>query len=135
MKKLLNRFTWASRVMLIIYVAAVLVLCLVNIPTVEELPKTIFGIPLDKVLHFCMFLPYPILIYGSFHNMTSRPYGHMLMLMTIILSGLGFAFGIEFLQGLTESRSAEFLDFIADALGLFTSSFIILCASAIYHKW
>lgn len=135
MKKLLNRLTLASRILLFIYVAAVLVLCLVNVPSVEELPKMILGIPIDKILHFCMFVPYPILIYGSFHNMTTRPYGHMLMLMTIITSGLAFAIGIEYLQSLTDSRSAEFLDFVADALGLFSSSFIILCASAIYHKW
>jgi VanZ family protein len=57
------------------------------------------------------------------------------MLGIIIFSGILLACGIEILQGMTEYRSMEIFDLAADLLGLFASSFLILCASAIYNKW
>ena len=133
--KLLEQFKLISRIGLLIYLGAVFTLCLINMESVAELPKDFLGIPLDKWAHFIMFLPYPILIYGSFHGITSRPYGHITMLGIIIFSGILLAGGIEILQGMTEYRSMEIFDLAADLLGLFASSFLILCASAIYNKW
>jgi hypothetical protein len=44
------------------YLAAVGLLCFIRPSSLPEMEvKTFLGIPIDKILHFIMFLPYPIL--------------------------------------------------------------------------
>ena len=45
----------------IIYLIAVFVLCFIKGENLPEVERSIFGLPMDKVAHFIMFLPFPIL--------------------------------------------------------------------------
>ena len=103
----------------------VLIGCLANFSSGPQLPSKIIGIQADKVIHFLIFLPYPVLVYGALHNLTEKPYGHMIIFATTLLTGCMFAGMIEFFQGLTDYRSAELMDFVADNLGVLTSLILI----------
>ena len=109
-----------------IYIIAVVLLCVIHTSSIPELPKSIFGIPFDKIAHFIMFLPFVILSYASF--MPERPglARKLAVLAIFLLLGCIFAFSTEKLQAMTAYRSYEVLDLMADATGLACGSLITL---------
>ena len=50
-----------AKIVMLLYVVAVAYLCFANFHKLPEVPKTFLGIPMDKIVHFCMFFPFPIL--------------------------------------------------------------------------
>ena len=113
------------RILLVIYLAAVAYICFASqggLPTFENWP---FKIPADKVVHFVMFLPWPILACLSvlpFGAGRTRKAVIVMMLMT--LTGLALAGTTEWIQGLLPYRSRDIMDFIADSLGLMTGALL-----------
>lgn len=83
-----------------------------------EVQFTLFGIPTDKLAHFCMFAPYPVLAFLTFRPEIMSKGRCVLLLLVLAVSGAGLAYGTEQLQGLTDYRSYEIADFYADLTGL-----------------
>lgn len=109
-----------------IYIAAILFLCLMK---PDDLPQTellIFGIPADKIAHFTMFLPFPVLIHLMFLDSSRSRWLDLLILAAAIALGIGAAFGTEYLQALTQYRSSDINDAYADMRGLATGAFMTL---------
>lgn len=109
-----------------IYIAAILTLCLMK---PDDLPQTemfIFGIPADKVAHFTMFLPFPILIHLMFLDKGRSRWHDLLILVAAISLGIGAALGTEHLQSLTQYRSSDINDVYADMRGLGIGCLIVL---------
>lgn len=120
-----RRYIWTA--VLCCYFAAVLVLCLVRPQQIPALSKVIWGIEADKIVHFLMFLPYPLISYIAFRPSGQRKWSHILVVLVLLALGTGLAMGTEQLQGLSEYRSYELKDFYADTAGMgFTSLIIIL---------
>lgn len=114
-----------SRILMILYILAVGFLCFNNFKDVPDVPKTLFGIPMDKVVHFCMFFPFPLLGFFSFdHNRWSKleTFGHMLSLFAW---GCIFAGITEMVQGMLPYRTEDILDFRADVLAIAISSLLV----------
>ena len=108
-----------------IYLIAVAVLCFIrpsNLPEVDI--KTIFGIPIDKLLHFLMFLPYPFLSGMSFMSRKRSIFVNILILAILVVTGVGIAYGTELIQAQTGYRSYEIADFHADMTGIATGIII-----------
>lgn len=133
--KLTKKFKLASRLFLFLYIVLVAFLVLFDFSNGPQVPTVLWGIPTDKIVHFLMFTPYPILLYGSLHDITDKPYGHLALLLIIMVTGCILAFLTEYAQSFTDYRSPDPLDFLADVTGMFASAFLILLSSAIYHKW
>lgn len=112
----MNRLTKLSIAVTIIYVAAVLFLCLYDFSdTGIKLPSHFMGIGVDKYIHFAMFLPFPFLMTGCTGNIKNKN----LRSLIIFTAGLSFAAITEAGQYLfTELRSCDVLDFVADALAI-----------------
>lgn len=100
------------------YLAALFILCFMKTDSVPDVQFTIFGLPADKIVHFCMFAPYTILAFQAFHQEGSSIWREMMLLGIILVFGAGLAYGTEHIQGLTDYRSYEMADFYADAVGL-----------------
>lgn len=117
-----------ARILLIIYIIAVFVLCFANFSDTNglEFPKYIFGIPMDKAVHFTMFLPYPLLMYYSFRRHDEKRLPFILFMIATFASGLAISGGTEIVQGLLGYRSEDPIDFLADCLGLLTGSFLTI---------
>ena len=113
------------RILLVIYLAAVAYICFASqgdLPSFDEWP---FKIPADKVVHFLMFLPWPILACLSvlpFDAGRTRKAVIVMMLMT--LAGCAIAGVTEWIQGLLPYRSKDIFDCIADCLGLLTGALL-----------
>ena len=50
-----------ARIAFAAYIVAVLVLCFAKFPSTDDVPTELWGIPMDKIVHFLMFFPLPLL--------------------------------------------------------------------------
>lgn len=123
------------RILLVLYFISVGILCFCKFDGGMDLPASFFGIPQDKVLHFIMFLPYPILSAFALHSSTGRPASLIIFLLWIVIAGAVIAGATEIFQGMTGYRNADITDFRADCLGIFTGAVFTLVYGAVSKKW
>ncbi len=119
----INRYTWA--VLLCLYIAAVAYLCFAKPDDLPQVSPDFFGIPIDKIAHFLMFLPYPIIAYGTFRPKTDRKAAHLAVLTILYFAGIGLAIGTEHIQGRLEYRSNDIHDFYTDFAGMTLAAVIM----------
>lgn len=108
------------RILLLLYGAAVVFLCFAHFDPYQNVPNLILGIPIDKIVHFCMFLPSVPIVYFSLPSKWKTG-GRWIRLPMVLLSALFCACAagvVELLQGLTPYRSCELYDFVADSVGI-----------------
>lgn len=110
-----------------IYLASVLFLCFGRFQGNDDIPKLILGIPTDKIVHFLLFLPFPVLMTAAFTG--SKPWK---TLCFAIMAAIASALAIELLQGIvTDYRSTEILDLAANLCGIIAGS--LISSSIIKH--
>lgn len=103
----------------VIYMATVAVLCFLRPESLPEVDKdTFLGIPIDKILHFLMFVPFPVLAGMVFIKRDGRTAANIATMLILAVAGAGIAYGTEVLQSHTEYRSYEIADFYADLVGI-----------------
>ena len=115
-----------ARIVFLLYLAALLYLCFGKFSGLSSVPRSFLGIESDKILHFLMFLPFPILFYMAFGWRTSRPWHSILRALGILGLGTLIAAGTECIQGLIPYRASDSSDFLADLIALCISSVITL---------
>ena len=123
-----------SSVLFCIYIIAVITLCLIHTDSMPELPKSLFGIPIDKIVHFIMFLPFMILGYSTFNPVDKSIYRKFAVLMILSILGCAFALATERLQGMTSYRSYELMDIATDCSAIAAGTLIILTYIVKPHK-
>jgi len=115
------------RVLFYLYLAAVLFLCFGKFESTPDVPGTFLGIPTDKLVHFCMFFPFPILAFLAFDKFTETPQSTFLFSGITWVLGLLLAFGTEWGQAhLTDYRSGDPWDLVADALSITLSTVLVI---------
>ena len=102
----------------VLYIAAVGYLCFANFNKLPEMPRTLFGIPMDKVVHFCMFFPFPILAYLAYDKLTDTPLKAFGALISICAIGAIFAGLTEIVHGMLPYRAQDIHDYAADCLAI-----------------
>ncbi|MBR4756841.1 MAG: VanZ family protein [Bacteroidales bacterium] len=112
----------ASLVLFVIYLAVLIWCCFGHFDDLPSVDTTLFGIPTDKIVHFIMFLPFPVLCFKSFSFLTPRPRQALLALAVIFIIGCLLAAGTEIGQSFTKYRSGDPFDFTADVVALAISS-------------
>lgn len=114
------------KVLFFLYLAAVLVLCFGHFDNTPSVPFTILGIPTDKVVHFCMFFPFPILAFLAFDRFTSTVPASLAFGACTLVVGILLAMGTEWGQAtLTNYRSGDRMDLLADSIALFLSTVLV----------
>lgn len=109
-----------------LYIAAVAYLCFARPDDMPQLPQLWLGLPADKVGHFLMFMPFPLLGYLTF-EVNEMSVGRKLFLIAILIAfGAGLALGTEYIQARLEYRSSESSDLLADGIGLITGGIFTL---------
>lgn len=121
-----RQLIWA-RILFVVYLVAVAVLCFGKFDSSNDLPKELWGIPADKIVHFLMFFPFPILAFLAFDGYSAKPWLSVLGTVATFAAGILLAVGTEVGQArLTTYRSGDVNDFKADLLALGISSLIVL---------
>jgi len=116
------------RILMLLYIFAVAFLCFKNFKKLPDVPRMLFGIPIDKVVHFCMFVPFPVLGYYSFDHerwSVGKTFGKIIEVFSY---GVIFAGVTELVQSMLPYRTQDIKDFKADviAVGLATIFVFIL---------
>ena len=123
-----------SRIFFVLYLAAVGVLCLGNFGSVGLPSGTLFGIPADKIVHFLMFMPFPVLLYYSCGSRSTGFFQSVGLALGLFVLGVVLGGLMELLQGLTNYRTADLADLKADALGLIPGALYVLVADTVKRK-
>lgn len=116
--------TTIFKILTLLYIIAVAVLCFSRFSSLPTVPGKFLGLDADKVVHFLMFVPFPLLAYLSF------PFDRKGLPATIGIIVLIFAVGCilagctEYIQGQLPYRTMDINDFKADTLGLLFSSLV-----------
>ena len=90
-----------------------------------DMQKTFLGIPADKVAHFLMFLPFPILAFFAYDRLTRTPWQALAALISICAIGCAFAGMTEVVQDFLPYRVKDFNDFGADCLAVGIASVLV----------
>ncbi|MCR5352646.1 MAG: VanZ family protein [Bacteroidales bacterium] len=109
---------------MVIYIGAVAYLCFANFQKMHDVPRFFLGIPIDKVVHFAMFFPFPALAYLAYDRATDTPLKAFGALISICAIGCVFAGVTEIIQGSLPYRSQDIKDFGADCLAIGISSIL-----------
>lgn len=127
MKKLNNKQrAMLFRFILIMYAACICFLCFGQFGGIEKAPQNLFGIPSDKIVHFCMFFPFPIFYYLSFKTLARKPRKAVFWTLGTLVAGASFAAITELIQKTISYRSGDWNDFKADVLALVTACAVTL---------
>lgn len=110
--------TILARILFVVYLAAIAFLCFMHADKIPDMQKTLFGIPTDKVAHFLMFLPFPILTFLAYDHVTKKVWSAVLFAVLTFAVGAAIAWGTEYIQGMLPYRSRDVADFRADLLAL-----------------
>ncbi len=110
--------TILARILFVVYLAVIAFLCFMHADKIPDMQKTLFGIPTDKVAHFLMFLPFPILTFLAFDHVTNKVWSAVLFAVLTFAVGAAIAWGTEYIQGMLPYRSRDVADFRADLLAL-----------------
>lgn len=125
------RKTLIYRILLGLYLIAMLVVCFANFSNIPDMGMNdaFLGIPADKWIHFIMFFPFPALSFLAFRNQAKETRQSIIKILIIFITGCFLAALTEFIQGLTSYRDADILDFCADTFGLALCSIIVFIAT------
>lgn len=113
------------RIVLILYIVAVAYLCFSNLNKIPDVPKHLFGLEMDKIVHFCMFFPFPVLGVLSYGHKSNNVWQSLAVIVTICAFGAIFAGITEIIQGMLPRRTEDIRDYKADLLAIIIASFIM----------
>jgi VanZ family protein len=120
-----RQLTW-TRILFGLYLVAVAVLCFAKFPESEDVPRSLLGIPMDKLVHFLMFFPLPLLAYLAFDRYPGKRWTAALWASVSFLGGCAYAAFTELVQLRLPYRSGDPADFRADFAALAVCSVLIL---------
>ncbi len=106
------------RILLVIYLAGVAYLCFGHFNNLPEVRQSFFGIPMDKLVHFCMFLPAPVIGFFAFAGKPKSVGESFVSLLCICSFSCIFAGLTEIVQGTLPYRSEDINDFAADCIAI-----------------
>ena len=122
-----RKYTILFRVLFVLYVIAVLALCFLPMDDVSRFPRFLLGFPIDKVVHFLMFFPFPILAFLAYDPYTDTVPSTLAFAGITLVVGLLLAVGTEWGQDiLTDYRSGDPMDLVADSIALLCGTVIII---------
>jgi VanZ family protein len=109
-----------------LYIAALCYLCFARPDGVPSIEINFFGIPIDKVVHFLMFLPFPFLAFKAFESENLKNGRHIILFLGITAAGAALATLTEFIQGYLTYRSEDTYDLLSDYMGLSTGVVVLI---------
>ena len=122
-----KHLTILFRVLFFMYLAMLLLLCFGKFDNPPSVPMKLLGIPTDKLVHFCMFFPFPILSFLAFDRFTESLSQTLRFIGITLAAGVVLAFLTEWGQAyLTNYRTGDLWDILADGIGLILSSLLVI---------
>lgn len=116
-----------TRIAFAVYLVVVAWLCFGHFDGMPDVERSILGIPTDKIVHFLMFAPFPVLAYYAFDRFSKKRWASVLWSVVAFIAGALLAAGSEIGQAfLTTYRSGDPVDLLADIVGLAAGTLVVL---------
>ena len=109
----------------ILYIIGLCFCCFWNFRSSIDLSTELWGIPKDKIAHFCMFFPFPIIFYLAFPKLRNTPRRYLKFSILALATGVATGLAIEIIQGWSGYRSCDMTDLLADFCGLAAAVLIL----------
>ncbi|MBR0255721.1 MAG: VanZ family protein [Bacteroidales bacterium] len=122
-----TRIIWA--IVFLLYVAAVAWLCFGNFSPSPDMPRELFGIPIDKCVHFLMFFPFPVLGTLAFRE---RSWWRTLCWMTLAANVIAALFE-TFQTRINPERFTDPADLNANLLGI-TTGLLLMAVIGLFSQ-
>lgn len=107
------------------YLVILFSLMLITLKTEQmEIPKLLFGIEIDKVVHFILFFPYPFLIWFAFKIPLTKKFNHWIF-PVIAISGLLLAVFTECVQSFNPNRNYDTNDILANVIAIIAGTLLL----------
>ncbi|MEN6619800.1 MAG: VanZ family protein [Rikenellaceae bacterium] len=90
-----------------------------------EMPKQMFGIEVDKLVHFSLFFPYSIMAWLAFNKSITKRF-HNWSFLIIAVSGFLLAVFTEFAQSFNPNRNYDPYDMLANFIAILAGSLVII---------
>lgn len=119
-------FVIAARIAFLVYFGMVLYVCFGHFDDLPDMSQPIWGIPQDKIIHFILFFPFPIIAALALDLRPARYGKAFLEAFLLLVCGLAIAAATEIGQGFTDYRDPSVWDWVADISALVSSSLIVL---------
>ena len=104
-------------------------------PKLPEVQRSFLGIPADKIAHFMMFFPLPVIAFFAFGKKNEKKMGPVVASIVSITAFSCILAGItEIIQGSLPYRSEDINDFKADCLAIIIAGLAILVYCIIIKK-
>ncbi|MGM9753960.1 MAG: VanZ family protein [Candidatus Cryptobacteroides sp.] len=116
---------WIWRAALLLYFCLLAYLCFAPPQAFPSVNKWNFFIPADKLVHFLMFLPFPVLCYLAIGRNIHKSWKSVGGIVLLFIAGCVLATATELIQGITPERQPDRYDFLADAIGMFVSCLVL----------
>lgn len=128
--KLYNVF----KLVLLIYVIGIAFLCFSHLDDFSHVPKVLWGLETDKIVHFAMFFPLPFIAFFAFDHSKEKRWERVLSVIYIASLACIFAGLTEIVQGALPYRSEDPRDFATDCLAIVLACVIVLIISLLTGK-
>lgn len=115
------------RIVFLLYIAAVIYLCFGHFDNVQGVKWSYFGIPTDKIVHFCMFFPFAILCNWAIGRRPDKWQSGIGIGLILGAIGMASAALTEIGQNmLTDWRVGDIADYRADCLAVIISTILVI---------
>lgn len=123
------------RILLVLYIGVIAFLCFARPEKLPEVQRSFLGIPADKIAHFMMFFPLPVIAFFAFGKKNEKKTGPVVASIVSITAFSCILAGItEIIQGSLPYRSEDINDFKADCLAIIIAGLAILVYCIIIKK-
>ena len=112
--------------LMIVYLAGVGYCCFGHFDDLPQVEKSFLGIPTDKIAHFIMFFPFPIIGYMLVDAHNGKKWEMALHSFLVFVAGCILASGTEIGQSFTDYRSCDSMDLLSDISSLTLSTVLNL---------
>lgn len=130
---MMSRRVLFPRILMLLYICTVAFLCFHRFSSLPSISQTVLGIPTDKIVHFIMFFPFPVLTVMCIRNAPKSRSAVIIQGIMAFLIGCLFAILTEYIQTKLYYRSGDILDFAADAIALALAS--VISFSILAHRF
>lgn len=107
---------------MVLYLVVVTILLLTDASAFPKPPRFDLPIPADKIVHFLLFTPFPVLAYLSVKKDLRVNWKSVLVMLLVFAIGCVFAVLSELAQSFTPTRTTDIDDVLADGIGMLCSS-------------
>lgn len=122
------------RLMVLLYLAGVVFVCFGTPDSLPQINEWNCFIPFDKLVHFLLFTPFPIVSFFALRLERRLTGKTALVIGALLLLGILLAGCTELIQGMIEYRDKDVMDFVADGLGLTASSLLLTLLLLFFGK-